>query len=101
MNNRLFIEHINDRGTDKGYYYAGLGDVQLWLAEQGMVAVPLEPTKAMTKAGKVAVDRTTGCSGEHDQPCSYCDDGLKHPDGCGYAAVAAYKAMIAAQESTT
>ena len=76
---------------------ATLSDIQAWLADKGLVAVPLEPTEAIQQAGKVAVDRTSGCSGEHDQPCSYCDDGFKHPDGCGYAAVAAYKAMIAAQ----
>ena len=77
---------------------ATLSDIKAYLSEQGFVAVPLEPTEAMSKAGKVAVDRTSGCSGEHDQPCAYCYLGFKHPDGCGHVAVAAYKAMIAAQE---
>lgn len=79
------------------FCHVELSDIQAWLSDHDMVAVPLEPTEAMRKAGKVATDRTQGCSGEYDQPCYYCGDGFRHPDGCGYAAVAAYKAMIAAQ----
>jgi hypothetical protein len=37
---KLYIEHVNDRGTDKGFYFASLNDVKAYLSEQGLVAVP-------------------------------------------------------------
>jgi hypothetical protein len=55
-------------------------DVDAYLSERGLVAVPLEPTEAMIDAGL----------NMNDECCGY--------DVCGVTLAAIYERMIAAQE---
>ncbi len=52
---KLFVEHTNDRGTETGFYFASLHEVEAWLSEQGLVAVPEEPSMEMIVAGNDAM----------------------------------------------
>jgi hypothetical protein len=88
-----------------GSGFVGEGDATRILAAltaAGFVVVPGEPTEAMQKAGWVAVDREDGCAGTWDgHYCEHCQSDKVKRGGCRRLAVAAYRAMLAANTKET
>lgn len=60
---KLYIEHTCGRRTDTGFYFAGLRDVQAYLSEHGLAAVPLEDT-SIPRSGLIDKNGREICLGD-------------------------------------